>query len=433
MNFFKKLFSRNSTQFYPQNYSIFGLNNKDITNYIAINTKLQILEAYNSCSTLKSIIDTKADVFSRGLLYMQKNETNIDNHFILDLLKNPHPLYSEKIFLKQFAKQIYLFDSCFILKNETIIGSPKSTKSLLILDAERVKIVAKSNINMNEIANINDIIDYYEYTTLKGTIERYAPFQVFFISTLPLQISNNEIVINHTLYTAEQPVNVIISAYDVRIGLNRKKGGFHILTKEMPKSDAIAFNNQNDSEAEAERVQQELSKYSYSSQDYNTLVTLASFKVQTLSFPIASMELNEGIRQAKSELCDITNFPLALLNNLEGTTFSNMEIADKLLYTKSIIPSWQLFENEFNRYFNLPEKIKIDFSHIESLQSDKKTELETKNIETNTIIELNQKIKDGIITKEIASYILINNYNYTEEEADLLLIENQIINTVTNE
>jgi hypothetical protein len=415
MSWLSDLFKRNKDVFVPQNINFWGVG-KNTSKYLYINSKQEIYVAYNSCPTLKAIVEKCSDVFTRATQYIENNGKIIENHYVTELFKDNE-------LKEQFARQLKLFDEVFILKDFAILGNNNKIKKLHILEAQNIKVIASPD---NNVYSLNPI--RYEYTT-NGKTKIFSSDEIIWISNLPIYQEGSELKINHTLYTAEQSVNVIISAYDVRNGLNRKKGGFHILTRNQVTNPAIAFNNQIDEEQEVERVQGQLSKYSYSNADYNTLVTNVDFKAQTLSFQISSMELNEGIRQAKAELCDLMNFPLSVLNSLEGQTFNNVAEANKMLYQQTIIPTWILFDSAINQNFTkgTNDKFISDYSNIEALQPDKKTELEKINIETQAIIDLNNQIKNGIITKQIASYLLINLYNYSEEAVKFLLIEN--INT----
>jgi hypothetical protein len=409
---------------------------KNLSTYQKIQNKQDIKTAYYSCPTLRAIIDTKADVFTRGNYFIIKNGEVIENHNLLKLLQQPHILHTCNQFKEDFAKSLCLYDEVFIYLNSSILGNNSTAKSIMVLDAAKMKVIASQNINIKNIISQKDIIDIFKYSD-NGNTTTFLPSEVIWVTSNTPYLDGQEWKINHTIITAEQPINVIVSAYDVRNGLNRKKGGFHILSKVNPTNAEVSFNNQINEPEEVERVQNQLSQYSYSATEgYNTLVTNVDFKAQALSFPISSMELNEGIRQAKAELCDLLNFPLSVLNSLEGQTFSNVNEANKMLYQKTIIPLWDLFDSFVNETFDLKrnnEVFKTDFSHIEALQSDKKTELETKNIETKVITDLNTAINSGTITYDIAKNILINLYDYSEDEAVVYLVKKVELKPEPNE
>ena len=78
------------------------------------------------------------------------------------------------------------------------------------------------------------------------------------------------------------------------------------------------------------------------------------------------------------------------------------------------------------------DKISVDSSHIEVLQSDKKANFETNLIENISIIELNSAIFNKHMSFESAVFLLVKQ-GYNEKEATILLTnENTILNGQNN-
>jgi hypothetical protein len=368
---------------------------KNVDSYININTVKDIQLAYNSCPTLQAIVNTTADVFSSCPFFVEKNNKFLQTHEVFDIISIN--------FLKDFAKQIKLYNECIILIEYTNIVSKKVSKFTV---APRNLVELKYDKNGN--------ITLYQYDTLN-----YMPEEVLHIYNVSPIKYNSLLTVATPVYSCEQAINVLISAYRVRISLNNRKGGFFIISQKQATNEAVAFNMQTDSEAAIIKAQSDLDKYGFANDNYSAIITTADVTAQPLSFPLSTMELNEGIRQAKAEVCDAMNFPLQVLNSLEGSTFNNKEIADKQLYANSVVSLWKLFEQTISTFFGI--NFKFDLSTIESLQPNKKLLLETKNIEKDAVIDIIIKYNSGQISYQAASYMLTNLYDYEEENIKILL------------
>ena len=76
-----------------------------------------------------------------------------------------------------------------------------------------------------------------------------------------------------------------------------------------------------------------------------------------------------------------------------------MEIANKSIYTNSIVPAWNLVASEFNANNLTLNKLQFDYSNIEVLQDDKKLQAEKEAAQNQVWINL---YNSGIATLEEA-------------------------------
>jgi hypothetical protein len=136
---------------------------------------------------------------------------------------------------------------------------------------------------------------------------------------------------------------------------------------------------------------------------------------------IQNMMLEESTSEAILRVCSLLNFPASSLNMLINSTYANKEFGNKDVYTDLVIPLWNLYENTCNQLYNFKYNINIDYSFIEALQPDKKTEYEISNLQADAIIKLNTEVKSGNLTKEIATNILINTYGFDSNNAKLYI------------
>jgi len=414
MNFFQriKLFFTKD-QYMP----LYWLGETPLSRYLTIKNKNDILTAYYQTPTLRAIIDKLADIFSKVNIDL----LNSSGEYIDDF-EFAHPFYSQSEFLSTYYKQIKLFNECFIYINSRLPQNIDEQTTFLILPAQNVEVIPRENIDIKQVRTREDIISHYELT-INDRVISFLPFEILHVTTSSLKFNENGYLEpDYSLISAEQPINVIRSAYEMRIGLNYRKGGTNILVNDQISDGRLQMLNSND----INNLQQDLAKYSLNKNDYQTIITNAKLQNINLNYPISELQINEGILQAKIDLSDVLGFSLQTLNILEGTTFANKEQSNKEIYTNLIVPGWKLLENEINK-FNIDSKeISFNYSEIEALQEDKKTMIETNNLMSDEIIKLNTEVKDGNINRDIAINILVNFYNLNIEQAENYIQDERI-------
>jgi HK97 family phage portal protein len=166
-----------------------------------------------------------------------------------------------------------------------------------------------------------------------------------------------------------------------------------------------------------------LSKYG------RNMVTSANINYTPLGIDPERLQLIEsGIIDMRS-LCNIYGVPSQLFNDVAGTTFNNMAAAKKSLYTEAVLPNLNLFLANYNNFFVSSWSkaegrnycVEADTSSVEVLQEDKKVEAEKDKIKMegiNTILGMP-------ISAEGKSLLLQQEYGYSEEEAQMITINDQ--------
>ena len=160
------------------------------------------------------------------------------------------------------------------------------------------------------------------------------------------------------------------------------------------------------------------------SEQWQVIITDANLKWQPMTFPIKDMLLSEGIQDDKVAICDAYNYPILLLNSLEGSTYSNLEQAQKNLYLNKIYKEAQKVESALNKQLRTKEQnlyIELSYSHLPILQSDKQIETKISTEMINTIILLNEKLKYRAIDYDAALNTLTQIYEIPTDRAILLL------------
>jgi hypothetical protein len=163
-------------------------------------------------------------------------------------------------------------------------------------------------------------------------------------------------------------------------------------------------------------------------------LTNANLDFKSSSIPVKDMEFNQGIQQDKITIADAYTFPILLLNELEGSTYSNLDIADRNLYTKKILPMWEKVAQSITREFLEDGYVQFYTNDIEVLKKDDKVQAETNKINTDLVISLNSSVKFGEMTRDNAINTLVLIADVSEEIASEVINEPlETINRTTNE
>lgn len=99
-----------------------------------------------------------------------------------------------------------------------------------------------------------------------------------------------------------------------------------------------------------------------------------------LGLKLADMDVSDLSGVDFTKLCNVYKVPEVLLNNQDGSTFNNVQTAEKMLYTNTILPNLHLFRdalvNSVAPMFadRIQRTVEIDLSTIPALQQDMKAQ-----------------------------------------------------------
>ncbi len=395
------------------------------SNVISMQSKHGIFEMYTKNAVLQAIVELSCLAFSRGEYKVtdSKGET-VENSTLLNPFLKPINGNSEQ-FWQMFKRQLTLYDKVVILQKNKMLGVFKDNSEVKILDYLYVTIYYKTDYSIYD----NNIIDYIEYTENSKTYKlTTSDFTIISVNSLN---SNEEYF---SLTTIQKELNTIYTAQQVVLTTN-KKTMYGILS---PRQDSNNSKGGYDttsvtglSAEEQKKIQDNLAKFALANSGNNNSIYVSprSMVYQSLMPDIQRMNLIENNIAAVKVICSLLKFPITSLN-FTDSKYSDKLLYSKELYTENIQPSWTLYEFTLNGMYNnrITDKISIDYSQIEVLQSDKKTNFETNLIESQNIIQLNLSIFNKQISFESAVTLLVKQ-GYNESQA-VILLTNQ--NTLQN-
>lgn len=155
--------------------------------------------------------------------------------------------------------------------------------------------------------------------------------------------------------------------------------------------------------------------------------TTAKVEVHQLGRTIKELALWDGYKVKTRDICVTLNYPSTLAGDTDASTLANYEQSLKSAYTGCVIPLAKKIFNNKRLQERLGYEVYIDTSGVECLQEDQLKRSEKAKVNQTAIIELNSKVKDGTISKEIATNILVTEWGYDQEEATKMIMQEKPI------
>jgi phage portal protein BeeE len=377
--------SVNSELIYPSRYRngnfFFGINGADKA-FVWGNYNSSLV-AYQKCPVVSAIINKKAQALVNGKRYVMtgtgkkaKEATGPVADAVRKLLKRPNPLQTGREFRAQGAiyKQIYGWNA--ILK---VIPSGYES------DYSRWKLW---NIPPWMI-QVQDTQEAFYLSTTKpfasirltymGSSVVIDQSVITFIKENQISTStynaagNNEnsslFLPDSKLYNCDQNISNFVDSTGSRGSMTRDRGPQWLLTNDSNDGDGGLFPVD---PAEVERVQADFLQYGIRAGQRKAIITDAKLKLQTVGFDAGQLKLLEGELQDAKIISDTLNYPPYLLG-LVDAKFDNQDVAERALYTNSIIPDCDSEDEQWDDMLGLDSfglRLETDFSHLPALQED---------------------------------------------------------------
>lgn len=172
------------------------------------------------------------------------------------------------------------------------------------------------------------------------------------------------------LFALEKPIDNFIASLNARGSLTRDRGPQWLLTNDASDSgEAGLFPI--DEEIKTE-LHKDFRQYGIMDGQRKAIITDAKLKLQTVGFDVGQLKLLEGELQDAKMICDGLNYPPYLLG-LVDAKFDNQQIAERALYTNSIIPDAESEDEQWASALKLDAlnlSIQTDYSHLPALQEN---------------------------------------------------------------
>lgn len=379
-------------------------------------------KTFQEVPELNAIVVNKAKQLAKGIWRckdLKSNEIIEDDRF-LSLLRKPNPLMSGAEFLASLSIDWDVFGNAynFFLTPLDKKPTPENVAALYNLDARYTFPQATGKIFKQ--TDINEIVSKYIFD-VRGTNYEFSTDKICHISSSNINFLNGQYLLGESpLKSLTWALSNIKAAYEARNIYITRRGAFGIFSNNSTGD----LGTQPIEKQDKDQLQKDLNKYGLTKNQWQFIITNANLKWNPITLPTKDLELYKEVKEDVIAIATVYNYPILLLNYMEGSTYANQNIATRQLYTDAIIPAAQQIAGEINRSINAYDFNKeyyLDYSHIEALQADKKTEAERNEISIRTLLEVNRAIKEGNLTLEAAINIITMILKVDENEAKNLL------------
>jgi phage portal protein BeeE len=398
----------------------------------ANSTKQDYYNMYRSIPELSAIINYIATTFTKPdykLYRIDKNFHRIEeviSHPVLSLLQKPNHLQTKNEFQVQGVsfKKIYGNNYKYIAfpfgLNAGNYERWVSSCSMWNLppDLIEIQVSKKTDVSFFDQRNMLDIVESFKFCNVnlnKDILDR-----IVIQNDTTLDFHGTKFVLGQSrIDNILLPLSNLKAAYENRnVLLNRKGLPLGLLTGDSGKDGITSIPLLNE---EKQAIQNQLNRqYGMSSGQWKAIVTQASLSWTPMSLPIKDMLIEEGHKLDKIAICDQYQFPILLLNELSGSTFSNMGEAHKLLYNNVILPDFEADVESTNDLLKTREngyEIAADFSKIEALQSDMQKKITSNDIISKNILLIANEYNSGNISHDTAISLLVDIWGLSMEQA----------------
>ena len=337
------------------------------------------LKAYQQCPVVSSVINKMAQCSVNGHQYVMdltgKESNTPQAKALRQLLSKPNPMQSGREFKAQgnVYKRIYGYCPLLIMKPA---GFEKDFSKWTLWNLPPWMIQVLDNTTMFYESGVKPFASIW--LRYMGQSVNVTDSVVFIkenqISTGTYNSSSA--VENVSMYLPDSKLHGLSSAIEnfiasltSRGSLVTQRGPMWILTNDS-KDDGGGTFPQNP--ASIENIQNEFLKYGISGNQRKAIITDAALKLQTVGFDVHQLQLLEGEIQDAKMICDGLNYPPYLLG-LVDAKFDNQQIAERGLYTNSIIPDVESDNEQWAEIFGMDEiglKLVTDFSHLPAMQEN---------------------------------------------------------------
>lgn len=349
---------------------------------------------YIEIPELRTVIDKKAQMISNGTprLIRESDGTEVEQHWAIDLIKNPNPMQSWNDVMYSISVNDSLYSSAFVYAPKRSFGIvnlfvPLATHKM------QINTTGKSLKQMESGGLIKDYVFNYN----EDNKETLSNDEVIIIQTTDgVNILNSVSRIESLKY----PLSNIKAQYNKRNVLLENIGAIGILsTTNSDLGGALPM-----SPEEKEQIQRDW----YNRSKDEIIISENEVKWTPMGFKTKDLMLFEELKADKLAIIDAFGLNYYIFSNEDGSTYSNVNYGERLAYTNTIIPESK------HIYDNITEQLGLDkeglrltatFDHIPVLQNDILQDAQAINYRTDALIKMQETLGITLSDEEKRMFI----------------------------
>lgn len=330
------------------------------------------LNAMLACTPLGTVLDKLGSMMSRGVVYITDKNGNERPRFseYSELLNNPNPLQNFQSFVKQVEVNLRLFGFCPLSLVRGFEGEPP--KAMWVLPPECFHVESSGKYAYQ--TDIDEVVKRV-YLDWGGTQIELAHWEYVIIHdgyvSVPT-LKNTDIRFHSSTDNLSQPVSNWIASMSASHTLLVNGGPKGIVSG--AKIDEMG--NTSVTPAEEDRINEKFKrKYGLVGKEYPIMVVRTPLTWIPLDFDADKLKLHEEDSRCTAAICNALGLNPNLFNDAK---YDNQESAKKAAYQDVVIPDSIKIASYLTKAI-CPDGvfIKIDFSDVECLQSNKEMEANT--------------------------------------------------------
>lgn len=350
-------------------------------------------QLYIDIPELRTIVNRKAKMISSGIpkLYNDKGEI-VENHWVLDLIKNPNPTQCWDEVIYSMAVNDALYSTSFLYAPKRSFGIVN-----LVLPLASHKMQINTSGRTLKQMDVGGLIENYIYNYSDEKPQKLEFDEVIMLQTTDGMNLLNPVSIVESL---KFPLSNIQAQYNKRNVLLENIGSIGILTaKKSDIGGALPVTPE-----EKKKIQRDW----YNRSKDEVIITETELDWLPMSFPTKDLMLFEELTADKLAVIDAYGLNYYIFSNEKGSTFSNVRDGIRMAYTDTIIPETDKIYDNLTEQLGLDKeglRLKAHFDHIPVLQSDVLEESQSLNSRADA---LNKIILAGVILSDEEKKALLN-------------------------
>lgn len=321
---------------------------------------------------LRAVIDKRASMMSSNhpCLY-DMNGDKVENHWVIDLIKNPNATQSWSDVVYSLSVQDALYSNSFAY-------CPKRSfdiRNLMVpLPANKVKINLSGK--KLEAMDTEDLITNFKFYYDDDTIQTIDWFDMVYLTT---DDGMNLVKPISRVDSLRYPLSNIKAQYHKRNVLLENLGAIGILsTNNNDMGGAIPMTPE-----ERKQIQRDW----FNRNKDELMITESSVDWKPMSYPTKDLMLFEELTADKIAIIDTYGLSVNLFSSDKGATFTNVRDSIRMVYTDTIIPETQSMYDSIMKQWGLDGEfyLKAEFNHLPVMQVDEESRANVQKTKAETL------------------------------------------------
>lgn len=347
------------------------------TNYSEQNDRV-LISMYNDLPEIQAPVNYVVDALTNIPYKHIRNNKDVDNSNIINVLDNPNQYQTENDFIKMFFLNRIMLGIGYINKIQPT--GFRSVKQLYVLPTQYT--CPNLENESNQDIRLNKIVSY---TTSFNGSELVIDADEVAVQMETSLIDNNYYYTRSRFMSALMSSDTLRANYEARLKSLIDRGAMYIISPSDQGSTLTP--------TEAKQMRQKYHEENgITGNKFPGLISPRGLNVSSTSLNIGELELTANQQRDMAIICNIIGIDPAIFG-IGNNTYNNKKLAKTAMYEDTVMPLFNNYLQLLSKsVFKLPknESLKADYSQITAMQED-----------YDKVVVANSKLyTDGAITQE---------------------------------